>query len=139
MSTRTLRLLAIIFAVFVIFAAFSFWRPLSTKTFAPKEMDLKGFTQDNISEVKITQKGEVIDLKKDSGQLNVNQFKASASSLQEFFEALKDLQPLSLVSRNPARVADFETTAELGALLSFKKGETSTDFLLGKGGDVWGT
>ncbi len=139
MSTRSLHILTIIFVVFVIFVALSWWRPLSTKTFAPKEIDLKEFTPENVSAVKISQKGKEVTLKKDSGQWSVNQFKVSASSLKEFFEAIKNLQPLSLASRNPDRASDFEATAELGAVLSFKKGETSYDFLLGKGGDVWGT
>ena len=112
---------------------------MSTKTFAPKEIDFKGFTQDNSSTVTVKQKGQEINLKKDGGQWRVNEFSISASALKDLFEGLKNLEPLSLASRNLEKEEDFEIKPDMGTILSLKKGETVQDFVLGKTGNVWGT
>lgn len=134
MNQKTIKILGGIFIVLLLAVTYPYWvgrLPSLTKQKPIPELDLTSFTESTTNTVIIKSPSQEITLsKKDNGWL-VASFSASLTQVKNLITSLKDLETLSLVSKNPENQDEYGVSTDSGTLVAITGQRGEKNIIIG--------
>lgn len=138
LNSKNLKILGAVFIVLIIAATFPLWKEKlfpANESSISNDLKITSLTENGVEEFSIKKGEEVKRFRKDNGVWKVNDQEADQATMTNFFETLKNVQVVSLASKNPENQSGFGVQESEAILLTFIHDKKITDFFIGNTGN----